>query len=438
MAVRFQGFKPRKDKKKTPGVRPRAIKSLVHFDPTLDDNRRYITDCPTPEQLSIWLRSVDDGDIAALVEMSEEMIAKDAHLFGVAQTRRGAVTALDWEIVPNEDDEDTATAEEKANYCTKQLRCIPNFHDVLDHLATAIGPNVAVLELLWDRAEIVGIVPVPGHRLTGDPSGLRPGVFVETTTSLGVPTKPGKWVVHHPNPNGGFPFRMTLTHATVWPWIMQHYTQIDWMAYSELYGHPIRLTKFTEESTSEDRTQAATMFRTMGSDVAGSFPEGITPELLQASGDGEIFKTQAAWAARQISIAWLGQTLTTDVGESGGGAFALGKIHDNVRSDLLAMDLKAERRTMEGQLLAPMVGLRFPNNDGPPPTWRRVIEDKRDFDAERIGVENLKSAIELGFAVKVDEAYSALSLERPADDETDVIGAVMRAEAETAEPEAEV
>ncbi len=425
------GLRGRTPNKTTTGrKRPRSIKSVVRFDPTLDDQRRYITDDPSPERMASWLRSVDQGDIAALVEMTDEMIAKDAHLMGVSETRRGAVTALDWEIEPNADDENQPLAEEKADYVRDQLATIGNFPDALDHLSDAIGPNVAVLELLWDKAELAGVVPVPGHRLTGDPVGRKPGVFVEIETSLGVPASPGKWIVHHPNTNGGFPFRRTLTQATVFPWLMIHFSRIDWMAFSELYGHPLRLAKWTDAVVPDDRTKVETMLREMGTDVAGSFPEEVSIEFLQASGKGEIFVDQTEYAERKMSIAWLGQTLTTDTGQSGGGAFALGKVHDNIRADLLKKDLQAEKRTIECQLLGPMVGLRFPNQPGPTPVWRRVIEEARDLDQERVGLDKLDRAIQLGLPIKRDEVYETLGFDRPAAEDMDVIGGAQQVEAE--------
>lgn len=426
MPTSMRGRTP--NKSMTGRKRPRSIRSVVQFDSVLDDQRRYITDDPSPERMANWLRSVDQGDIAALVEMTDEMIAKDLHLTGVSETRRGAVTGLDWEVEPNPKDPNPALAEEKAKYCQTQLETIGNFPDALDHLASAIGPNVAVIELLWDKAEVIGVVPVPGHRLTGDPFGQKPGVFVEIDADMGVPTSPGKWIVHHSNPNGGFPFRRTLTHATVFPWLMIHFNRIDWMAFSELYGQPLRVASWMEDSTPADRKAVQKMLEEMGSDAAGSFPENVKIELLQASGKGEIFIDQAAYAERKMAIGWLGQTLTTDTGQSGGGAFALGKVHDGIRADLLAKDLKAEKRTIECQLLMPMVGLRFPNQPGPSPVWARSIEDKRDLDQERMDLERLKAAQELGLPVKRDDVYAALGFERPANEDLDVVGGTQRVE----------
>jgi phage gp29-like protein len=395
---------------------------VVRYEENIDSFRRYVTDDPTPDKMANLLRSVDEGDIAALVELTDEMVAKDLHLRGVVRTRRGAVSSLDWDIEPNPDDPDQAGAEAKADYCRTQLQDIAKFPDALKHLTTAIGPNVAVIELLWDKAEIVGVVPVPGHRLTGDPNGQKPGVFVETDTDLGVPTSPGKWIVHHPEPNAGFPFRSTLTHATVWPWLMIHFSRADWMAFSELYGHPLRASTWADTVSKEDREAAEAMLNEMSTDVAASFPADMEIQFIQAAGKGEVFVDQTAYAERKMAIGWLGQTLTTDTGQSGGGAFALGKVHEGIRSDLLAEDLMSERRTLECQLLLPMVGLRFPDQPGPSPVWVRNIEEKRDLEQEKMDLERLRAAREFGIPIKTDDVYTSLGYERPTAEDADVIG----------------
>lgn len=411
-----------RQKTKTTGRRRRSIKPVVKYEENIDSFRRYVTDDPTPDKMANLLRSVDNGDIAALLELQDEMEAKDLHLQGVVETRRGAVSSLDWDIEPNPDDPNQIAAEEKAEYCLRQLQAIAKFPEALDHLTKATGPNVAVIELLWDKAEVVGVVPVPGHRLTGDPNGQKPGVFVETDTELGVPTSPGKWIVHHSNPNAGFPFRRTLTHATVWPWLMIHFSRADWMSFSELYGTPLRAAISDDTVSPADRAAGEAMLNDMSTDVAASLPSGMSIEFIQALGKGEVFVDQTAYAERKMSIGWLGQTLTTDTGQSGGGAFALGRVHEGVRADLLAKDLMSERRTIECQLLLPMVGLRFPDQPGPSPVWVRNIEEKRDLEQEKMDLERIRAAREFGLPIKRDDVYTALGFERPTAEDADVIG----------------
>jgi phage gp29-like protein len=171
---------------------------------------------------------------------------------------------------------------------------------------------------------------------------------------------------------------------------------------------------------SDDRDALDEMLRQMGSDVAGSFPEGVDVKFIQAAGEGAMFEKQADWAERKLSIAWLGQTLTTE--HQGVGSFALGKVHDHVRADLLAADLKAEARALQTQLLGPMAALRFPDREGPAPVWRRVFEPGRDLDGDRLGLEQLKQARDMGLPLQTDEVYARLDFTRPTAEDADVMG----------------
>src|SRR3972149_3897657 len=154
------------------GGMTRAItypKRTVRYSAWQDSFIRRLTDSPTPAKFSSLLRQVEQGDIAALCEIQQEMESKDGHLQGVCETRRRAVTALDWSIVPDDSVPDDALAKEAAEYVSKILGAMPNFQDALEHLQTAIGPNVAVLEVVWEKARPVGLIPVPPQRLRMNP-----------------------------------------------------------------------------------------------------------------------------------------------------------------------------------------------------------------------------------------------------------------------------
>jgi len=87
----------------------------------LDNNWRYLTDLPSVEKFAGYLKSADDGDIGAMVELNDEMEAKDAHLQAMASRRREALTALDWEIVPDEKTPDKNTAKAAADFVQEEF-----------------------------------------------------------------------------------------------------------------------------------------------------------------------------------------------------------------------------------------------------------------------------------------------------------------------------
>lgn len=146
---------------------------LVNYSRKLDVGRRYLTDSPTAIRFKAIQQAVDAGDIAAMVEMTEEMEGKDAHLQGVANTRRGAVTALEWKVVPDPEapPEQEGAAQEAADFVSEHLTELSTWEGTLEHLSTAIGPNVAVVELVWRGGLLVDTVDVPGHRLLGNQIG---------------------------------------------------------------------------------------------------------------------------------------------------------------------------------------------------------------------------------------------------------------------------
>ena len=253
----------------------------------LDTQRRHLTDSPSPARFASLLKSVDQGDVAALWELQEEMECKDADLMGICETRRSALTALDWSIVPDPNAEDESASQEAADYVSERLTKIKAWPLALEFLSLALGPNVAIVELLWDRAELVDVVPVPGHRYTLH-YWRGQDISIETEADLlGVAaTLPGKFIVYHPNANGGFPFRKTLTHATVWPYLQKWFGRADWMSFSELYGLPWRVATVQNANPDDDRTDAQRMLEDMASDHAVTLPEGIEVEVIQATGKG--------------------------------------------------------------------------------------------------------------------------------------------------------
>lgn len=389
-------------------IRPGRV---TKWSQRLDTFRRYLTDSPTPTKFAATLRAVDTGDVAALLELNEEMLAKDAHLQAVSNTRQQALTALPWEVVPCPQAEDQGAATEAAAYVSERLLALASWEDTLNHLATATGPNVAVTELIWEDAELADTVDVPGHRLMGDMFN-GPGLFIEIDeTTEDVLITPGKFVKFHPRANAGFPFRMTRTHATVVPYLMIHFSRTDWLSFSEIYGMPWRWATFADGSMPDSRNEVLEMLQNMGTDAAAGFDEGVTINTLQAQGTGETYQNQLAWAEKKLSILWLGQTLTTDSGTH--GSYAAARVHENVRADLLLGDLRGEARMVRGQVFRPMVELKFPTRDMPLPLWRRKVHEPRDVESERVNLEQLRLAQELGLPITTKEAYEKLDLVRP-------------------------
>lgn len=396
-----------------------ASKSLsrkeVVFSPTYDSRRRYLTDSPTPERFAALLKEVDDGDIAALVEMNEEMEGKDIHLQGVANTRRTALTALEWSIEPDTTTTDEDEAKEAAEHVTDTLLNLTTWPDTLKHLASAIGPGVALTELIWDKATLVETNDVPGHRLVGD-TFLSQDIHILTEDEAvnGIPTDAfAKFVTQTPNSRAGFPFRVTITRAQAYCYIIKHFGIADWAAWSEMFGMPWRIAKLKGEATPGEKTEVQSMLENMGSDGWAMFSDAVEIQLLKGDAGTPPYTAFIDYLEKKQTIGYLGQTLTTDTG--GVGSFALGKVHDNVRADLLVSDIQDERAMIREQVIRPIVQLRWPNTKHPLPHFvRRVIEAK-NLDEERLNIEKLTYMQGRNLPVDDDVVYEMLGIPQPKD-----------------------
>jgi len=233
-----------------------------------DRMRRYLTDSPTPAGFATLMKNVDDGDVAAMVEMDEEMRSKDLHLQGETAKRMQSLTALPWSIEAADFKEDQPLADEVAAYVRETLEAIATFDDTLIHLATAVGPNIATTELIWEKSALVATQDIGGHRLQSIPS-FGPEIYLITDENPwpGEDMPLGKFIVHTPNAQAGFPFRVTMTRALAWLYVLKHFSVADWSAFSERFGTPFIYAMMKDEAPDGAFEQTQDLLKDMGADT---------------------------------------------------------------------------------------------------------------------------------------------------------------------------
>ena len=377
----------------------------------LDNNWRYLTDLPSVEKFAGYLKSADDGDIGAMVELNDEMEAKDAHLQAMASRRREALTALDWEIVPDEKTPDKNTAKAAADFVQEEFDRVRGWPGSLEHLAFAIGPGISAVELVWNRGRLVETVDVPGHRLQGSFYG-HAGVYLATDDSLdGVLMMSPKFVIHTPDSRAGYPLRVTITRAQAVLWVFKHFALTDWGAFNEIFGQPVRLGKYEDGTQDSVKTEVRTMMENMGTDLWAVLPKSVEVQFLEAARATQPYSAMIDWLESRQTILYLGQTLTTEQGSI--GSLALGKVHENVRASITLSDIQKEARTIENQVIRPMIRFRWPNQPVPMPHFKRKIIEARNLDADRLEMDRIRLARELGLIIDEDVLYDRLGLPQP-------------------------
>lgn len=381
-----------------------------------DALRTYPTIGLTPARALALLQQADQGQPAGLFELFDEMRQKWPRLAAVENTRRLALTGLDWEIIPAPggvaDAAPRASADRAADFCRQTLDELERFPETLDHLATAPAYGVAVAELVWERGRLIDVVPVPPARLVADPQEpWRLRVRTADDPHLGVPldVAPAKWILHKPRATPGRLFDGGLLRASLLLFVAQNLSFKDWLIFSQVAGMPLRVAQFDAGVPEEDRQTIVDLLTHLGTDAVAAFSKNIDLKFIEPARAGsEPYRSIQDYCNTEVTILWLGQHLTTDL--RGTGSRAAAEVHDRIREDLLVDDMADEAHTLRRALLAPLARARF-GDDVPVPRFRRALVQSVDTKAL---ADTLAIAVnELGLAVPERWVRQALGVPQP-------------------------
>jgi len=391
-----------------------------------DSVRDYPSAGLTPSRLGSILREADEGSLSTAMQLFEEMEEKDAHLFAVANTRRLALTGLEWQVVGAADVHtgvDRDRADKVAAYCREILADLDRLDEALQHLSLAIGRNIAITEIVWDVAggelRPVDIVPIDFTRIVFDELD-RPRVLTEEQPEEGVELLPNKFIVHTPHSVSGHPQRGGLLRVTAMVYLAKNLALKDWMIFAEVFGMPVRIARYEPTATPEEKRELLRMLESLGSNAAGIFSRAVELQVIEANRGtmGPPYERLVEFLNREMSKAWLGQTLTTDIAGQK-GSYAATAVHESVRQDVLADDMRKEGRTIRRDLLEVLTRLRF-GPDAPVPCFRRKLKQP-SVPGEL--VEVLDTAVnQLGVRVPLGWAHDALGIPQAGEQEATVPG----------------
>jgi phage gp29-like protein len=390
---------------------------VYRYEPTMDSMRAVLTRGITFERLDTLLRDGDDGDITDAMILFDEIERSDARVFSLAGTRRRALIGLGWEIVSAADKQsehvDKALADDAAAYARERIDSIDTFDTALSHLATAIGPNLAVLELIWEPGELIDLAPIPSWRLTMRPE-KSPAIRVLTADerTYGVEAVGLKWCVHLPNGMSGSPIDRSLHRAQAMIWLWKKLALCDWGAFCELFGMPVRVGRYDPGVSDAEKTNLRAMLEGMGSRGWAMISRAVEIVFAESSQRGIApFEAFLGWLTRESAVLWLGGNLTSDT-SGGTGTYAAASVQDEVRDDLRDADIQAEARTVREQILAPMVRCKFPGRDVPVPYFERTVPEDSLQVAARVAAWQ-----RVGLRVPADWARSQSGIPEPEPDE---------------------
>jgi len=371
-------------------------------------------DTLTPRRIKAMLAGAESGDLSAQSALFERMEEKDGELDAYLRTRKAGVARLRYDIQAADPGPE---AQEAVELCRGIVERIPDLPQAIFDLLDAVGKGFSVLEIEWEtRASGRGgwrparLIWRPQRWFRAAEDGQT--LLLRDEGGEGLPLNPLNFVLHRVRARSGFCARTSLLRSCVRAFVVRHFAWKDWMAFAEVYGMPPRLGWLREDVPwdSQEARELWEAVRALGMDAAAVVREGNRIEVLdsRSAGEGQIFERILDRAGREMTLAILGQLLTS--GGEAGGSYALGQVHNEVRWDLVEADAQALGRTLTEQLLRPIVELNL-GAERPVPRWRFHADRPEDLGQLATTVKTLSEA---GLPIPMGWAYEKFGIPQPA------------------------
>ncbi|WP_179216981.1 DUF935 domain-containing protein [Humidesulfovibrio mexicanus] len=366
----------------------------------------------TPRKLNQILANADAGDIVDMYRLFADIEDRDEHIHAELSKRRRALLGPQWNIMPGKGKGTAKNPDKRAQAIAEAVReqfdNIPDFEDMVLDLADGIGHGFAALEIEWGfdgRAH----VPVALHHRPPTWFQLLPPQFGGDGNTLrlrdgsmeGLPLAPLGWVRHRHRSKSGWLARSGLFRVLVWTFLLKGYARGDFAEFLEIHGLPLRVGTYPATATNEDKAALRRAIQAIGHDAAGIIPDGMLIDFKEAAkGSEKPFEAMLSHCERGQSKAILGGTLTSQA-DGKSSTNALGKIHDEVRLDILASDARQIASTITQQILMPLAVLNLGVNDPALLPWFKFdTSDTADL------VELAEALPKLAGVMRIPEAWA--------------------------------
>jgi len=375
----------------------------------------HVTHGLTPIRLARILRSAEVGDPHDYLGMAEEIEEKDLHYQAIMGTRKRAVSQLEVTVEPASDDKnDEANADLVREFLSRD-----DIEDKLFDVLDAVGKGFSVSEIMWDTSENQWL---PKDIIWRDPRWfgfdredgrtllLREGAEL-------VPLQPFKFIYHTHKAKSGLPIRGGVARSVAWAWMFKNFGVKDWVIFAEVYGQPLRVGKYGNGATEEEKKTLLRAVSNIGTDAAATIPESMMIEFIKSDGKGssDMYEKLCNWMDQQMSKAVLGQTTTTDAIS---GGHAVSKEHNEVREDIERADAKQLCGSLNEYLVRPIIDL----NRGPQRRYPKIRLGRSEYTNIPELSAALGTLIPMGLKVSQNEIRSKMGLKEP-DSEDDVLKA---------------
>jgi len=377
----------------------------------------------TPARISSALQSADEGYPQDLFELLQEVTDRSPQMNACLGQRKRGVAQVEWCLLPGGPRaRDRRVAEQVEGW----VRQIAGLTESLVHLLSGIEHGVSFAEIDW---QIKGDLALPARLKYAPAAWFKPSPgdpdvwYLLDRQNLidGVPLIADRWIAHTHQAKPGFPVQAGLGRVLLWYWLFGHYGTKDWVAYSELFGAPLRVGHAPPGAGDEQLDDLADALDKLGVDAYAVLPPDAKVDFVgdnNGKSGPDVYERLIEYTERCIAKRILGQVLTTEAsGSNGAGSYALGGVHNAVRMDILRADASQLADTLTRDLIEPIVRFNL-GADVAIPRWYFKVEPPRDAlrdaQTQTARAEVFKRAVDLGMPVSRAQVAEELDLQLPA------------------------
>lgn len=279
-------------------------------------------------------------------------LAADDEIGGALETRVAAVHATQWRLEPV----DGPVTEFVWAELDRHVEAL------IDGAFPAVAYGYSVIELVYRKDGGRTLIDRAAEKPFDWFAPQRDGSLRYNARAGGPPTGEPvdtfyKFLLTRRRPTYRQPQGDALLSRLYWPWYLRSQGWRFWARFLERFGAPMLLGKTPGDTK---KLAAALAVAVQSASIAVGAEDSV--EAISPNTDGGSFDRFHVAVDKRIQKVVLGQTLTTDT--QGVGSQALGNVHDLVRKDRRAADLRMIARTVQ-QAVNALTALNFPAADPP-------------------------------------------------------------------------
>src|SRR6266702_897390 len=319
-----------------------------------DVNRLFFGNVLTNDDDTLLTRGQGKG-----LKIYDEL-RRDAQAGAVLDKREFAVIARPWDVTPASRSTSDMAAAELVRSNLKTLQ----FDRISRELLDATLKGYAVGEIMWgirdNRIVALDVIARNQRRFTFD---LERRLRMITREHLmeGEELPERKFIVHTVGGKEGSPYGKGIGGWLFWPVLFKRKDIPSWLIFADKFGSPISIGRYPAGTSQPEQEKLLNALRAIAQDAGIIVPIGTEIELLEAARAGSIdtYEKLARYMDEQISVAVLGETMTTTAQAAGLGSNQA-DVHNEVRKELAQADADLLSDTLNNTLVKWLVDYNNP------------------------------------------------------------------------------